>query len=73
MSTSGFSGIARCHLKPNDSPVNHVEVYDETQDRWTKCKNMTVKRSAIAGVVVSGRDLGREVLQSFQHPSRDEY
>ena len=52
--------------------TNHVEVYDETQDRWTKCQNMTVKRSGIAGVVVSGRHLGREVLQSFQHPFRDE-
>ena len=52
--------------------TNHVEVYDETQDRWAECKKMAVKRSDIAGVVVSGRDLGREVLQSFQHPFRDE-
>ena len=33
---------------------------------------MTVRRSAIAGVVVRGKDLGKEVLHSFQHPFRDQ-
>ena len=52
--------------------TSRVEVYDEAKNTWTKCKGMTVRRSAIAGVVVSGKDLGKEVLHSFQHPYRDQ-
>ena len=52
--------------------TSRVEVYDEAKNTWTKCKGMTVRRSAIAGVVVSGKDLGKEVLNSFQHPYRDQ-
>ena len=48
-----------------------AEVYDATNNTWTECKGMTVGRYGIAGVVVSGKDLGKEVLQSYQHPFRN--
>ena len=49
-----------------------LEVYDESQHSWTMCKRLGVSRHGHAAVVVSGRDLGKEVLRIFQHPLRDE-
>ena len=49
-----------------------AEVYDATNNTWTQCKGKIVWRYGIAGVVVSGKDLGKEVLQSFQHPFRNQ-
>ena len=51
--------------------TNKVEAYDESEDRWTKCKEMANRRTGHCAVVVSGRYLEREVLRTFQHPLRD--
>merc|ERR1711974_393422 len=42
------------------------EVYDAGQDTWTWCEDNMVNLIGYAVAVVSGRDLGREVLQQFQ-------
>ena len=52
--------------------TSRVEAYDERTNTWTKCKPMTEERNAMAGVVVSGKFLGRDVLHSFQHQFRDQ-
>ena len=49
-----------------------AEVYDATNNTWTECKGMPVGRWGMAGVVVSGKDLGKEVLKSYQHPFRNQ-
>ena len=49
------------------SAGNKVEAYDESEDRWTKCKEMAKRRYGQAAVVVSGRQLEREVLRALQH------
>ena len=52
--------------------TSRVEAYDERTNTWTECKPMPEERCNMAGVVVSGKDLGRDVLHSFQHPFRDQ-
>ena len=47
--------------------TNQVEAYEESEDRWTRCKEMVNGRCGHAAVVVSGRHLEREVLRALQY------